>query len=387
MSAVKCAFDHHDPSLRGDVLDAVYDGMRTHGALAWSDAYGGFWIATSYADIRAIELDPATYSSAQGVFVPRVDGQLLSVALEQDPPEHTWFRKLYNELLGRQAVAQHHDVIAACADRHIAAFVERGGGEFMSEVAAKIPVEVISYLLGLPPSISSQLRELSEEAWADHFGDPAAVPMKMAHLLMDEAMQRLAEPRDDFLTRLVAAEIDGRPIAPDEVVNFLLGAAIAGHETTMNAAGTLCYEVALDQALQARVRADRSLVPALIEETLRLRAPVQNFFRLVTRDHELHGHTLHAGDRIMLVFGAANHDPEVFPDPHSLSLDRENNRHLSFGWGIHRCAGANLAQVELRLIADRLLDAQPFELAGAAEFGHMANGGTFVGLRSLPIRF
>ncbi len=387
MPAPICPFDHHDPSLTGDVLDTVYDELRQHGPITWSDAYGGFWMVNGCEDVRSIALDTTTYSSAQGVFVPRGEGQLLSVALEQDPPEHTWFRKLFNELLGRPVVAASEAFIRDTADRHIGRLVERGGGEFMAEVAGMIPVEVISQLLGLPPEISGRLRALSEEAWVDKFGDPAEVPMKMAGLLMGEAMKRLAEPRDDFLTHLVQAEIEGRPIAPDEVVNFLLGASIAGHETTMNAAGNLCYELAIDAALQERVRADRSLIAALVEETLRLRAPVQNFFRVVTRERELHGHTLRAGDRIMLVYGAGNLDPEAFPEPHTLRLDRGANRHLSFGWGIHRCAGAHLAQVELRCITDRLLDAAPFELAGEVQFGHMMSGGTFVGIRSLPIRF
>jgi cytochrome P450 len=208
----------------------------------------------------------------------------------------------------------------------------------------------------------------------------------MAEILMGEAMSRLAEPQDDFLTALVQTQIDGRPIEPGEVVSFLLGAAIAGHETTMNAAGNLCYELAIDVELQARVRDDRSLIPPLVEETLRLRAPVQNFFRIVTRDHELHGEKLRAGDRVMLIYGAANHDPSAFPNPNRLSLDRGANRHLSFGWGIHRCAGAHLAQVELRHLTEQLLDAAPFELDGDVVFGHMESGGTFLGMRSLPIR-
>ena len=383
----KCPFDHHDPSLTGNVVDGVYDQMRAAGPLTWSDAYGGFWMLTGYDDVRMVESDTTTYSSAQGVFVPRVEGQPLSVALEQDPPEHTPFHKLYNELLSRAKVAAAEPLIHELAVRHVVAFVERGGGEFMAEVAAKLPVEVISHMIGLPPEISSQLRELSEDAWKDRFGEPGTNPQKMGHLMMGEAMRRLAEPQDDFLTALVQTQVNGQPIEPFDVVSFLLGAAIAGHETTMNGAGNLCYELAIDGNLQERVRADRTLVPALIEETLRLRAPVQNFFRVVTRDHDLHGQTLRAGDRVMLVYGAANHDPVAFPEPDHLSLDRGANRHLSFGWGIHRCPGAHLAQVELRHLAERLLDGPPFELAGDVVFGHMESGGTFLGIRSLPIRF
>ena len=387
VAATTCPFDHHDPSLTGDVLGGVYDQMRAAGPLTWSESYGGFWMLTGYDDVRMVESDATTYSSAQGVFVPRVEGQPLSVALEQDPPEHTPFHKLYNDLLSRPKVVAAEPMIRELAVHHVGAFVERGGGEFMAEVAAKLPVEVISHMVGLPPEISSQLRELSEDAWKDRFGEPGTNPQKMGHLMMGEAMRRLAEPSDDFLTSLVQTQIDGRPIDPFEVVSFLLGAAIAGHETTMNGAGNLCYELAIDGDLQERVRADRTLVPAVIDETLRLRAPVQNFFRIVTRDHDLHGQTLRVGDRVMLVYGAANHDPTAFADPDRLSLDRGANRHLSFGWGIHRCPGAYLAQVELRHLTDQLLDGPPFELGGDVVFGHMESGGTFLGIRSLPIRF
>ena len=383
---VTCPFDHHAPTLTGDALDAVYDEIRVAGRLAWSDAYGGFWMLTAYDDVRAVESDPTTYTSAQGVFVPQVEGQPLSVALEQDPPEHTPFRKLYNELLSRPRVNAAEPLISELATRHLRAFFDHGGGEFMAEVAAKLPVDVISFMIGLPPEIGSRLRELSEDAWKDRFSEPGSTPRQMAEILMGEAMSRPAEPQDDFLTALVQTQIDGRPIEPGEVVSFLLGAAIAGHETTMNAAGNLCYELAIDVELQARVRDDRSLIPPLVEETLRLRAPVQNFFRIVTRDHELHGEKLRAGDKVMLIYGAANHDPSAFPNPNRLSLDRGANRHLSFGWGIHRCAGAHLAQVELRHLTEQLLDAAPFELDGDVVFGHMESGGTFLGMRSLPIR-
>ena len=387
MTVMSCPFDHHDPSHTGDVVDREYDALRAGGPLAWSDAYGGFWMVTGYDDVRAIELDTATYSSAQGVFVPRVEGQPLSVALEQDPPDQTAFHKLYNDLLSRAKVAAAEPLIASMATRHVGDFIQRSGGEFMAEVAAKLPVEVISHMVGLPPEISSQLRELSEGAWKDRFGEPGTTPRKMGELMMGEAMDRLADPRDDFLTALVQTQIDGRPIDPFEVVSFLLGAAIAGHETTMNAAGNVCYELATDQDLQARVRADRSLIPALVEESLRLRAPVQNFFRVVTRDHELHGQPLRTGERVMLIYGAANHDADAFADPDQLSLQRGANRHLSFGWGVHRCPGAHLAQVELRHLTDRLVDGRPFSPAGEVVFGHMESGGTFLGIRSLPIQF
>jgi cytochrome P450 len=378
-------FDQHDPQLRGDQVYAVYDALR--GArVARSERHGGFWIVTGYDDVKAIEQDVETFSSAEGVMFPRAPGQFRSLALEQDPPDHAKFRRFHSDLLSRNRIREAVPFIRSATARLVDALLLKGGGDFMQEVAAKLPVEVICHLLGLGPDVARQLREVSEEAWAD-YGKVQNAAERMIALLLEEAFARRREPREDYLTLLAHAEVDGRPITDDELGNLLQGAALAGHETTMYASGNLVLDLATDAALQERVRADRSLIRELVEESLRLRPPVQNFARKVTRDTEFGGVAMRKGDWVMVVYGAANRDPDRFPCPHRHDIDREFKNHLTFGWGIHRCAGAHLAQTELRLLAETLLDRPPITLDGEAQFTHMRGGGTFMGLAYLPIRF
>jgi cytochrome P450 len=209
----------------------------------------------------------------------------------------------------------------------------------------------------------------------------------MIGVLLDEAYERRSNPQNDFISRIVNAEVFDRPMTDDEIGNWMQGAALAGHETTMNASSNLVLDLATDPELQQRVRNDRSLIAHVVEESLRLRPPVQNFFRVTTKDVELHGTTIPAGARVMVIYAAANRDPVQFPEPAKLDPTRAFTKHLTFGWGIHRCAGAYLAQVELRVMADVLLDHPPFEIDGQVDFGHAAGGGTFMGLKALPIRF
>lgn len=378
-------FDHHDPALTGDRVYELYEELRRC-PVAHSPRHGGFWIVTAYDDVKTVESDWETFSSAQGVMFPKFPGQFNSVALEQDPPDHDVFRKHFVSLLSRKNITAAIPLIAELTRESVQALVSRGGGEFMHEVAAKLPVAVISRMLGLSDEAAAQLRELSEEAWAG-YGKEANPAARMIEVLLVEADKRRAEPRDDFLSTIVRADVNGSPISRDELGNWLQGAALAGHETTMNAAGNLVLDLAVDADLQARVRADAGLIPELVEESLRLRPPVQNFARVLTQDTELHGRSLRKGDRIMVVYGAANRDPDRFPDPNRFDIDREFKHHLTFGWGIHRCAGAYLAQVELRILAQVMLDQPPFRLSGEPQFSHMAGGGTFMGPRSLPISF
>lgn len=379
------SFDHHDATLVGDRVYEVYDDMR-HCPVAHSNQHGGFWIVTGYDDVKAIESDYETFSSAEGVMFPKFPGQMNSVALEQDPPDHGRFRKHFVDLLGRKNVAAAEPLIRDLTGASISAMAAKGGGDFMEDVAAKLPVEVISQMLGLSPTAASQLRELSEEAWA-RYGKEQNSAARMIEMLLDEAQKRKAEPRDDFLTTIANAEIDGRPITDEELGNWLQGASLAGHETTMNASGNMMLDLARDHELQERLRADRALIPEAVEESLRLRAPVQNFARKVTRDVEFKGKQFRTGDWVMVIYGAANRDPERFPEPNTHDVDREFKNHLTFGWGIHRCAGAHLAQVELRILTETMLDQPAFRLAGEPQFTHMAGGGTFMGLRSLPLTF
>jgi cytochrome P450 len=226
---------------------------------------------------------------------------------------------------------------------------------------------------------------MTVEAWERMSTDPDALT-PLTKVLLAEVDSRRGEDSADFMTTLANAEVFDRPITDEEVGNILVSVIIAGHETTMNASANLMLELAKDPALQARLRDEPEHVPQVVEESLRHRAPVHLFFRTLTQDVTLHGTKMKAGDKVAVLYASANRDPERFPEPDKFDVDREDVGHVTFGWGIHRCVGAPLAQAELRMLVLELLRHGEFELAG--EVGPaVLEGGHHMGFKSLPIRF
>jgi cytochrome P450 len=389
-------FDHHATG----VDDAArYDGYRRlrERQVTRSDAHGGFWVLSRYEDVTAAADDWATFSSAEGVVHPLPPGYpVRQVALEQDPPAHTPFRRLYLELLSRERVRRAEGSIVEITRRRVDALAATGGGDFVAQVAVPVPIEVVAHLLGLDSHDVGQLRELSEQAWArlaalrdgPDQAAPAAPTTTLRRVLLAAAEDRRVHPRDDFLTEVVHAVIDGEPITPHALSSFLFGAIIAGHETTLAAAANLAYQLGLDPALQDRLAAHPELHGRAVDESLRHRSPVQDFFRTLTRDVR-HGEVdLAAGDKVMLHYGAANRDPAVYADPDRFDLDRYDHdrdarRHLAYGYGVHRCAGAHLADVELRVLLGELSRLR-VELRGEPTFVPTAHG-AFLAIESLPV--
>lgn len=385
-----CPFDHHSADLTGLAKYEVFAGLRDR-RVQRTDAYGGYWVLTHAADVEAALLDHGTYSSQrQGVYLPPHDSPVPLAGIEHDPPEHVPFRRLYAKAVGRPAVTAAEPRIRELARKVIGRFADAGGGEFVTEVASVLPVETIAMVVGLDDDAARRVRELTEHAWA-HFTEPDAM-VPLIEMVMSEVGRRRAEPRDDFLTEISSAEMlgtdgkGGRPITDTDIVGVLNGLIIAGHETTMSASSALALQLARDPDLRARLVADPSLIPAVVEESLRFDSPVQAFVRTLTRDVEIDGVTMPEGDRVMVLYGAANHDPLSFPDPDVFDPARTNLKHYSFGWGLHRCVGAQLAQVELRIICG-LLAEREFTVVGEPVYGPPSAGGAFNALTSLRLAF
>lgn len=348
-----CPFDHQAAPGIGDELYDVYRDLRGHGPV-WSDRHGGFWMVTAYDHARAVLKDHGTFSSAQGCFLP--DSGYRNLALEQDPPEAAPFRAVFQSAVGRPAVTRYEPQIAAMVRRRVGDFVVAGGGDARAAISETVPVEAICLVLGLPDEVAVRVRRMTTDAWRVMYTDPAAL-VPISEMLLAEVADRATNPRDDFLTSLTTTEVDGRRLTEEQIGNILVGAVIAGHETTMNASSNLMYELARDPELQQRLRDDRSAVPRVVEESLRHRAPIHMFFRTVTQAVELGGVSMRPGDKVALVYAAANRDPERFDAPDAFTADRDDIAHLSFGWGVHRCVGSFLAQTELRHVVNALLDA------------------------------
>lgn len=356
-------FDHHQ--ILGDAERyARYAELRAC-PVARSEASGGYWILSRHDEVAAAAEDWRTYSSAQGVLAPPPAGRRArQVALEQDPPEHTVYRKFYAELLSRPRVRAIEGDIRANAAARLAALAQATAegepADFIAHVAAPVPIEALGTLLGFDADVTAQLRDLTVAELA-RIHRPAEVAgnrpeLTLMDLLRAQIDDRRERPRDDFTTLLVQQDLP-----PIGMLSFLVGAVIAGHETTLIAATNLAYQLGLDPALQERLRAEPHLIPRAVDESLRHRPPVQNFVRTLARDVEHHGVTMAAGAKVMLLFGSANRDPDRWPgDPDQYDLDRhasdrDAGRHLAYGAGIHRCVGAFLAEVELHVLTRELL--------------------------------
>jgi len=389
-------FDHHRRYPDEASRYADYAALQAC-PVGRSDAHGGFWVFARHADIVDAETDWATFRAGHGVLLPeQSDRRIRQVGLEQDPPEHTPYRRLYAELLSRPRVRAAEAFIRDLARRRVEDLAAEPGGDFVARVAVPVPVEVVAHLLGLDESVIGRVRALSEDAWAalsrprpaPGTAQADGTPASLSRLLRDELDARRLQPSDDYLTTLVDATFDGEPIPPMGMASFLVGAVIAGHETTLSAATNLAYQLGLDPALQQRLVDEPHLIGRAVDESLRHRSPVQNFFRTVAQDVTRHGVELRQGDRVMLLYGAANRDPEQFSDPDRYDLDRYDSdrdakRHLAYGYGIHRCVGAYLAEVELHAVAEALLRYE-LTVEGEPTFVPTAHG-AFLAIESLPV--
>lgn len=341
------------------------------------DARTGLWNVYGYPELHEVLGDPVTYSSDTMRVVPRElmpskdDFSLEGFITQIDPPEHGKLRKLVSSAFTRKVVADLEPRIAALTHELLDAARERGRFELVNDLAYPLPVIVIAELLGVPSGDRALFKQ-----WADAlFQRDAEVSLnrsaeersadleatmgpwkEMSAYLAAHAAERRRQPRADLLTRLVEAEVDGERLPDEQVVNFAIVLLLAGHITTTMLLGNtvLCLDAFPEQ--QDRVRADRSSIPAVIEESIRFLTPFALVGRATTREARLGGVTIPADQMVMVWLAAANRDPRQFPDPDVFDPGRDSNPHLGFGRGIHFCLGAPLARLEGRVALNILLD-------------------------------
>ena len=373
-------FDHQAHTTEAE-LRATYRGLLDEPTAVRSDAYGGFWVVSGYDQVRAAALDYKHFSSAQGVFFPEIPGRPMGVAIEMDPPIHIGYRRLYAEWVSAGRLRDYEPMIRELTSTHVSRFVDSGGGDFVREVSAKLPIQVIARALGLDADATEALYEVSDRM---AHGEPAAIG-ELFGLCGKEIAARRVEPRDDFLTYALSATVEDKPMDDQTLAAWLAGAVFAGHDTTLLSGAALIKDLALDPDLQDALRRQPERAPAAVEESLRINSPVQRFFRVVTEDVDFAGVHMSAGDRVLLVYAAANLDSRRFPDPERFDIDRDYTRHLTFGWGVHRCVGAPLAQLELAILAETMVNSCRFSLAGTPELGTPTSLGNFIGYDKLMI--
>ena len=356
----------------------------------------GFWAVTRHADIVAVSRDSDTYSTWENTAIIRhqegatreqIELQRF-VMLNIDPPQHTKLRGIVSRGFTPRAIASLREALTARAERITAAALADGTGDFVRDVAAELPLQAIAELIGVPQEDRGKVFDWSNDmvGYDDpgYTADPAAAAAEIIGYSMQMAEDRRRCPRDDIVSKLVHAQVDGGNLSADEFGFFVILLAVAGNETTRNAIshGMLAF---LDHPEQWELfRAARPDTAA--DEIIRWATPVTVFQRTALRDTTLGGRQIRAGQRVGLFYRSANFDEEVFDRPERFDILRSPNPHLGFGGsGAHFCLGASLARLEIELIFNAIADTMP----GIRKTGDPVRlrSGWLNGIKKLPVRY
>ncbi|MEX0665151.1 MAG: cytochrome P450 [Acidimicrobiia bacterium] len=356
----------------------------------------GFWALSRYDDVLAASLDTDTFLSGHGITIEGLD-EPGTILINTDPPEHTWHRRIVSRVFTAKAVASQEESVRAICRSLLAEVREGVPFDVIEQFSLGLPVAVICEMLGIPPEARDGIHDRSSRMLTMSAVDGPPVlsedvgvaAIELAVQILDVVNERVASPGDDIITLLLQSEVvddDGNTwkLTPDQVAARVVELVVAGHETTAKLIGNMVVALAWYPDHRAELAADPSLVANAVEEGLRWDGPSHYQGRWVERDVGLHGGTIPAGSRVVLLTGAACHDDRVFEQPELFDIHRDSQRNLAFGWGIHLCLGRALAWLETRVAIEELLAAAPeYELVDSGV--ERARSGQVRGHNHLPI--
>lgn len=391
-------FDVMDPAYLQDPF-SIWDQLRGTCPIPHTNRRKSSWMPLRYDDVTAIAHDVDHFSSMRVAVIPgdededpnaNFDGPNLEYGLppiSSDPPVHTWTRRLLLPWFSHRRVEEYVPLTRDLCRGLIDAFAEAGRADAATDYAQQIPVRVIARILGVPSELSDtftgwvrDVLEFADDAERRQHGAAGLLNYFLAQL-----EERRRHPGDDLLSELLTTQVDGKPVDDGIVLGMAALVLIAGVDTTWSAIGSSLWHLATHPEDRKRLVTEPDLMPTAIEELLRAYSPV-TMARHVTEDIVYAGCPMKAGDKVLMNFPAANRDPEAFDHPDVVELDRAHNRHVAFGSGIHRCAGSNLARMELRVALEEWLARIPeFSLAEGQEISWA--GGQVRGPRVLPVVF
>ena len=355
----------------------IYRRLRDEAPAYWNDRIG-FWALSRYADVVAAFRDTDRFSNAGGVSLERSsqgDPSASASFLAMDPPRHDRLRGLVSRGFTPRRVADLEPRIRALATTYLDRVIGRGTCDFIRDFAARLPMDVVSELLGVPPEDRDGLRHWADTLLHREDGvteippDGLAAGGSIATYFRDLVADRRRRPGTDLTSALLDAGLDGERLADRDVVAFAFLMVIAGNETTTKLLGNALYWLWRNPRERDAVRADERLVPTWIEETLRYDGSTQMLARTVRGEVTLHGRTLRDGERVLVLIGSANRDERVFERPDVFDVRRDASAHLAFGKGTHFCLGASLARLEARLALEALVpELARFTASGAPTF-------------------
>jgi cytochrome P450 len=344
----------------------AYDTMRAACPVARSEKLGGYWIATTHSVVEDVAKNPELFSSSS-ISVPKdAFGEDLTARppITLDPPRHGPFRKLLLPAFGPRQIRRMEPLVRAHARELLERIVPRERCDAAADYAKPIPVRFMARMMGSPPERQDAFGERMRAILESNDMDEIRQAMEETKEFLEELVkERTENPQDDLISLILSTEIDGNKLTPAELLGTLVLIITAGVDTTWSAIGSSLWHLATHPEDQARLVAEPELIPTAVEEFLRAFSPVQ-IARVVTKDTEFHGASLSKGDSILMGIPSANRDAAEFAEPGRVVLDREVNRHLAFGVGIHRCIGSSIARLEMRVALEEWLRAVPdFSLA------------------------
>lgn len=391
-----------------DLLSAAsFDGGQPHGQFRWlrenapvywheEPSGPGFWALTRHADVRAVSRDHASYSSEPTAMLRDPPPEASSffgdakMMLYADPPHHTDLRRIVSREFTPRAARELGARIRVLATEIVDAVIERGECDLVADVAGELPSYVIAELLGLPRDDGRKLYQLTEALHSAPEslppGTQEAAIAQMLQYSFGVLQEKRATPGDDLASKILSAEIDGRRLSDMEFHLFFVLLVDAGGDTTRNLVAGGMQALLEQPELLARVRAEPDLLSTAREELLRWTSPVVHMRRTTTRDLEIGGQRIEEGQKVVLFYGAANRDADVFDRPDEIVLDRSPNEHVAFGApGTHFCLGAQIARVEIdALLSEIFRRIHDIEPAGDTEW---LESNFISGPRKMPLRF
>lgn len=379
-------FDHHDVRLGSDPF-GQYRTLREQCPVGWSDLYGGFCVVTSYERVFSVAENWSTFSSAQGMTLPDINPLMRFIPIDYDPPEQQKYRHVLLPHLSPAAVGLLEGPIRAFVRSIIAKLRDRGGCDLVAALASPVPMYAICLILGVPIEDQEKFK-----TWAHRMAHPGedqgsalTAAMELMTYILGMVDARRAEPGDDLISQLLRVDFEGRPLTDDEIVSMGFLLLPAGFDTTESALGAIFHLLGTQRELRQQLLAAENLGPC-VEELLRVVSPVQCTSRVATEATAIDGVRLEPGQRVLIVFGAANRDEKEFPNGEEVILERHPNRHLAFGAGVHRCVGAHLARLEIRIVLEEILRGLPAFYV-RSEDAVIWHTGHIRGVARLPVEF
>jgi cytochrome P450 len=377
-------------------FDATYDQLaelRQKCPVAWTNSLGGFWAVSRYADVKRAASDSATFITSKQNVIPKIAFTGRRPPLHLDPPEHTPYRKALNPLLSKEAAEEFSDRTRQLARDLLKPMVGNQGGDICTEFSSYLPVQVFGEWMRMPQDWLPTLHERGRSfVLSVHQNNPDGMKetslklYEMARALIALRKEHPEDPASDPTSALLAARFEGEPLPDELLVGTVRQVLLVGIVAPMVMIGTICVHLSRDRDLQQKLRENTDLLPAAIEEFLRLYTPYRGFARTAVDDVNMSGRTIPAGEPIALLYCSANRDEAVFPAGDSFILDRPNiAEHLAFGRGPHNCPGIHLGRMELRVAMEEILAATPggFEQAGDITLSRWPE----IGALSVPLRF